>query len=282
MPRQLRQPALLAAHAEHLDPVDAGRVTAGQQPAPLVRALRERVGLVEPSLAERDRRPAVLGDVQVEGLRGALGGRVHRGHLLARGLEVEHDQQRRHAPQHRLGLEVDVAELGGEVARLGQQLQHLRRASWCRATSSCPASTRQSASRSPSTRAIATASSRTAAPRSCWPPICSARASPPSTPTRSRDGCPIERLGRPREQLDGVRVLDRRAPAGLLVADRRLGEQLGVGRELRGLGVGAQRVDRAAGAVADQCRARSAARARSAGSSTPSESATLSRSSASS
>ena len=40
------QPALLAAHAEHLDAVDARRVTPGEQPPPFTRALGRRLRLV--------------------------------------------------------------------------------------------------------------------------------------------------------------------------------------------------------------------------------------------
>ena len=73
--RELRQAPLLAADAEHLDPVDARRVAPGQQPAPLVRALRLRLRLVQTPVAQRDRRAVVLGHVEHERLRGLLGGR---------------------------------------------------------------------------------------------------------------------------------------------------------------------------------------------------------------
>ncbi len=135
--RELREPALLAADAEHLDPVDARRVAAGEQPAPLVRALGHRLGVVQPALAERDRRAAVLGDVEVERLRGELGGRAHGGDLAARGLEVAEREEGRHAPAHRLGPEVDVAELVGEVARLVSASRTSLRRAWSRAPSSC-------------------------------------------------------------------------------------------------------------------------------------------------
>ena len=62
--RQLGEPALLAAQAEHLDPVDARGVAPGQQLPHSSRAPRRRLGLGEPPVAQRDRGAVVLGDVE--------------------------------------------------------------------------------------------------------------------------------------------------------------------------------------------------------------------------
>ena len=48
-----------------------------------MRAARERLGVVEPAVAERDRRAVVLGDVEHERLRGLLGRLAQRRDLAA-------------------------------------------------------------------------------------------------------------------------------------------------------------------------------------------------------
>ena len=68
-------------------------------------------------------------------------------------------------------------------------------------------------------------SSRTIAARSCSPWKSSARASPPSSPTRSSELLVAERGRRLLEQLDRALVGDARAPARVLVADRGAREQ---------------------------------------------------------
>ena len=83
--RQLGQAPLLALDAEHLDPVRARRVAAGQQLAPLLGAQRPLLGLGEPAAGERERGAVLLGDVHDERLAGALGQPVqHRSLALGR------------------------------------------------------------------------------------------------------------------------------------------------------------------------------------------------------
>ena len=69
---------------------------------------------VEATVAQRDRRAVVRGDVEHERLRRLLGGLLERLELAPRGVEVAERDERRHAPGHRLGADLRVAELLAE------------------------------------------------------------------------------------------------------------------------------------------------------------------------
>ena len=103
--------------------------------------------------------------------------------------------------------------------------------------------------------ASAMAFSRTSAPRSRSPSKSSARASPASRPIRSSSLLVIDRRERLFEQLDRIPYRYHGAPAGVLVADRRSGEQLRAVQRTGDLGrrrEGLQRIGRLARPMADR------------------------------
>ena len=119
------QPSLFAAEAEHLNSVHARGVTPGQQPAPLVRAPCQRLGLREAAVAERDRRAVVIGHMVHKRLCRALSGSEQRGDLMPGRVEIAEGDERRHPPGHRLGENLRVAQLASQLARLGQHGEDL-------------------------------------------------------------------------------------------------------------------------------------------------------------
>ena len=100
--RDLGESSLLAADAEHLDPVHRGGRLLGP-PSDLVAAVRGRFGGVEPAVAQREERVVLLDGQREEGLPGALGQLAERGVLRAGLVDGEGlDEQRdAHAPGRR-------------------------------------------------------------------------------------------------------------------------------------------------------------------------------------
>ena len=252
--RQLGQPPLLAADAEHLDPVGAGSVPAAHQPTPLFRALRLRLGFGQAAVAEGDRRAVVRGDVMHEGLRRALGHLLQDDDLGARRLEVAESDEGRHAPGHRLGAKFFVAQLLGQIPRLGQHRQDLLE----RAGPARPVRADQHPGQPGAIAAATRQRDRIAA----------------DDRSALALALKIERAGEAGEQADAQLVIaiaqgadalleqldrvldpDPRAPAGIPIADRSAGEQLGAAElagERRGRGECLQGLRRLARAVADR------------------------------
>ena len=179
--------------------------------APLVRALRRRLGLGEAAVAERDRRAVVLGDVEHERLRRLLArSRAARRPPAGRCRRRTSADERRHAPGHRLGADLGVAQLLGRGPRPRSASRGSPRAS----SSARPVGAHQHGGEAgaivAAARAIATALVRTTAPRS-WSPWKSQRTGEArravrraarSSPRRARR--PPPRAARPRP--------DRRCP----------------------------------------------------------------------
>ena len=121
--RQLGEPALLAADAEHLDAVDARRVAPAEQAAPLPGSLGGGLRLAQAPVAQRDRGRILLGHMEREGLAHPPGHVEQRRELDPRGAEVADRDERRDTPLERLGADLDVAQLLGDVAPLRQHVE---------------------------------------------------------------------------------------------------------------------------------------------------------------
>ena len=109
--RELREPALLAPDAEHLHAVDARGVAPEEQLAHSCERVGGVLGIREPALEQRERGAEVLGDVEDERLPCVLGHALRDLELALRRGDLAERHQRADPPLHRLGLDLDVAEL---------------------------------------------------------------------------------------------------------------------------------------------------------------------------
>ena len=124
--RALLEAPLLAADAEHLNPVDAGRVTSGvRRRLHSWELLGHGFGGFETAVAERDRRTEVLRDVDHERLRGLLGRPQQFVQLMPGEINLPESDERRNAPAHRLRLDLRVAQHRSQVPRLGHHREDL-------------------------------------------------------------------------------------------------------------------------------------------------------------
>ena len=225
----------------------------------------------------------VLGDVEHERLAQSPRAQEKLPERLPGRIVIAEHDVRRHEPRERGALDLDVLELLADLARLDEHRVDLLVRGAPRAPSTTRRGSRRASARSPRRRDIAIASSRASAARRGSPRSSSARASPPSTRARSSESSSSRRRDGLLEQLDRLRVVDRRTPARLLEADRRPREELRVAQRAPERGGTPERLERPVGATrAMQHLAEpSITSARSAGSRTPSSSATRNRSSAS-
>ncbi len=152
---------------------------------------------------------------------------AQRRDLASGGVEVaeRHERRRPARPSPRRGSRCRRAPRRGRAASVSMLEDLLERRRAVRPVGAHQHAWRGPA-RSPSRRAIAIASCGRPPRARGAPWKSSARASPLSSPTRSSESSLAERRRRLLEQLDGALVGDARAPAGVLVADRRAGEQL--------------------------------------------------------
>ena len=169
----------------------------------------------------------MLGDVQRKRLTNAHGQRVNLGELALGRAQVAQGDQAGHAPLHRLGLDVGLTELFGELAGLGQHrqgpVQAALRARPIRAHEhgGQPEAVIETARHGDRVAfgdrallVVADEGERSAAPGQQLDPQLRVVV--------------VERRGGLLEQLDRALVGDARTPAGLLEADRSRRQQLGV------------------------------------------------------
>ncbi len=239
---ELGQPALLAADAEHLDPVGAGCVAAGEHAAHLLGASCHRLGRLEAPVGERDRGPVVLGHVQVERLLGELGHAPQHRHLSAGGRDVADLYERRHPPRHRFGLELGVQQLFAERPCLGEHLEDVRD----RGRPARPVGAHEHRRQADPVVERAGELERVRADdrASLLLPAHVERAGESAEQLHPQLGLVVAERGRRLfQQLQGL-VFDRpRPPARLLVAGRRPCQQPGVGQLAGDLGHGRQRLE---------------------------------------
>ena len=250
--RELGEPPALAADAEHLDPVHARRVAPRHEAAPLVGALRVRLGRLEAPVAQRERRGVVLGDVEHERLGGPLGHLAQRRDRAAGGRKVAERHERRHPPGHRLRADLGVAELLAERHGLGQHREDLLD----RGRAVRPVRAHEHGGEAGAVVDVPRHGDR-AAPRDAAAVTVALQVQRAGEAREQADAqrrvVRAERGGRLLEQRDRAAVGHARPPAGLLVPDRRAREQRRVpalARERRGAREGVDRGERRPRAMA--------------------------------
>jgi hypothetical protein len=185
----------------------------------------------------------VLDHVEQERLRRLVRDLTNDGNLLARGLEIAKRDERRHAPRHRVGADLRVAELVADVPRLAEHREDLvertRPARPVRADEhlrECGAVLQASRqiNRIPAHQgsALALALKVESAGEAAEQP------NPQSLVLVA------QLLGSLLQELDRTLIDDAGAPARVLVADRRAGEQLCVVLLAADLGCRPERVER--------------------------------------
>ena len=245
--RELGQPALLAHDAEHLDPVHAGGVAPGEQPAPLVRAPLARLGLLEAPVAERDRRAVVLGDVEHERLRRLLG--ASRAATATSRRADSRSPRATKAGTRQAIASARISVSPSSSARSRASVSHLEDLLE-RGRAARPVGAHQHRRQPRPVAELARHLDRRAADdRGAI--VLAAEVERPREPAEQPDpqlrALLAECDRRLLEHLDRALVGDSRAPARLLVADRRPGEQRRVGELARDLGGGAEGAQRVAG-----------------------------------
>src|SRR4051794_32870888 len=186
-----------------------------------------------------------------ERLRRLLRGLVKHGHLLTGGVQVGKRHECRHAPRDRLGPDLRLAELVADIARLGEHGQDLLEGARPTRPIRADEDPRERGGVLEATCEADGVPSHESTSLALTLEV--ERAGETAEKTDPNRGVGLAQpLGSLLEELDRALVDDARAPAGILVADGRTGEELGVALLAADLGrcsEGVQRVRRMARAV---------------------------------
>ena len=105
--------------------MDARRVAPAEEARQLAGAFGSRLGLVEVAVAQRDRRPDLLGGEGAKRQPRAVCELEELGEVASRRLEVTQRDPRDHPPTDRIVLDLDVAQLVAQGRRLGEHFEDL-------------------------------------------------------------------------------------------------------------------------------------------------------------